>query len=534
MNTKTKTLLCFTAILLPPMLFAAPRITEEKVLNTMKRATEYMMDEVSYNGGFLWAYLPDFSRCWGEIEARPTMAWTQSPGTPQVGHLMLDAYHATGDEYYYQAAERVGNALIWGQLECGGWNYVFDFAGEESLKEWYATVGRSAWRLEEFQHYYGNATFDDASTTQCATFLLRLYVEKYDPRYLPALEKAINFVLESQYPSGGWPQRYPLMHDHPVGGLEDYSSFITLNDDVMPEAIDFLIQCRQALGIQELKGPILRGMYCIMLLQQGEPYRGWGDQYTVEDLKPAHARTYEPRALNPATTLAMVRQLMQYYRYTGDSRFLAGIPDAIEFVESLRLPEEEVSKWGRPSPDPEAFLVPRFIDPDSGIPLYVHREGSNVYNGRYYCDQDITGTIGHYSSAAWVNTQRLRRQYEELLEIPVEQLTEGSPLLETSLVPLNEYYMALDGRGDRATVEEIVNGLDSQGRWLSPLTNTSNPYIPCDDSTPSKDRSYVTDFVGDEYDTSPYRSTEEILCISTRDYLNKMVTLIQYILENRK
>ena len=33
---------------------------------------------------------------------------------------------------------------IGGNLECGGWNYVFDFAGENSLKEWYETVGKVA------------------------------------------------------------------------------------------------------------------------------------------------------------------------------------------------------------------------------------------------------------------------------------------------------------------------------------------------------------------------------------------------------
>ena len=89
----------------------------DKVLKTMKEATHYMMDEASYQGGFVWEYLPDMSRTWGEMEAKRTMAWIQPPGTPSVGHLLLDAYHATGDEYYYQSAQKVANALIWGQLE---------------------------------------------------------------------------------------------------------------------------------------------------------------------------------------------------------------------------------------------------------------------------------------------------------------------------------------------------------------------------------------------------------------------------------
>ena len=72
---------------------------EKKVLETMKQATRFMMEKASCNGGFVWSYLPDFSRRWGEIEAKPTMIWIES-GTPLVGHVLLDMYHATGDEYY--------------------------------------------------------------------------------------------------------------------------------------------------------------------------------------------------------------------------------------------------------------------------------------------------------------------------------------------------------------------------------------------------------------------------------------------------
>ena len=116
-----------------------------RVLKTMKTATKFMMEKVSYKGGFVWNYLPDLSRSWGELEAKRTMVWIQPPGTPSVGHLLLDVYHATGDEYYYEAAKQVANALIWGQLDCGGWNYVFDYAGENSLKEWW-DIMPGAWR----------------------------------------------------------------------------------------------------------------------------------------------------------------------------------------------------------------------------------------------------------------------------------------------------------------------------------------------------------------------------------------------------
>ena len=143
----------------------------EEAGEAMKKACSYLIDEVSCNGGFVWYYLPDFSRRWGELEATPTMIWLQDPGTAGVGNMLLDAYEATGDEFYYSAAEKVGAALIHAQLDCGGWNYVYDFSGRDSLIRWYDTVGAAAWRLEEFQEFMDNATFDDGCTVCCTQSL---------------------------------------------------------------------------------------------------------------------------------------------------------------------------------------------------------------------------------------------------------------------------------------------------------------------------------------------------------------------------
>jgi len=80
----------------------------------------------------------------------------------------------------------------------------------------------------------------------------------------------------------------------------------------------------------------------------------------------------------------------------------------------MKLPESDVKKWKSQSTNPEAILVPRFVDPDTGKPLYVHRKGSNVKNGTYYIDQNIENTIAHYNSATFVNPGELRRRYEEV------------------------------------------------------------------------------------------------------------------------
>lgn len=501
------------------------------VKQAMKRATQYMMDVVSNEGGFVWNYLPDYSRRWGELEATPTMVWVQSPGTPDVGQLLLDAYHATGDEYYYESATRVAHCLMRGQLDCGGWNYVFDLASEDSLRQWYYTVGKQAWRLEEFQHYYGNATFDDEVTIHCAEFLLRIYLEKHDTTFLPSLQKAINMVVASQYPSGGWPQRYPLMYNNPFRGKADYSSFVTINDNVTPANIHFLLQCYSSLGMSELREPILRGMHCLRDLQQSKPLAGWADQYTPDDLLPAHARSYEPRAINTGTTTSMIRTMIEYYKLTGDKSFLKGIPDAIDFIERQQLPRQQASQVRRMPMENDEIIVPRFIDPDNGRPLYVHRRGSNVANGEYYIDEMTDGTIAHYSSFHVVSPARLRQMLSEAEQLVQKDLERNSPLIAASeSAPIDYYYhpMHTFPGYHQPTVDEIITSLNDKGYWPSVLSQISHPYqsIPKGIATNNDNNRYTQTMVGDKYDTSPW-GNDSVTGISTRTYIRNMSILIQ-------
>ena len=146
---------------------AAPTL-KDNALASVKSAAVHMDEVVSYKGGYVWSYSPDLTQTFGEMEAKRTMVWLQPPGTSSIGHTYLDAYHATSDERFYQAADRTAKAVVQAQHPSGGWNYIYDFNGEDSLKHWYETVGMNGWRLEEFQHYYGNATFDDATTAVAA------------------------------------------------------------------------------------------------------------------------------------------------------------------------------------------------------------------------------------------------------------------------------------------------------------------------------------------------------------------------------
>jgi len=464
----------------------------------------------STRGGYVWSYLPDMSRRWGEIEARPTMVWVQPPGTATMGHLFLDAYHATGDAYYYRAAGAAADALIRGQHRSGGWNYFIDFAGPASARRWYATIGRNAWRMEEFQHYADNATFDDGGTSEAMQLLLRMYLERREAKYRAPLDRAIGFVLASQYPNGGWPQRWPHDRRYPV-----YARYITFNDDVAAENIRFLLMVYESLGQARVRDAIVRAMNAFLITQQPRPQPGWGLQYTL-DLRVAGARSYEPRALVTHTTAANLRQLMNFYRLTGDRRFLARIPEALDWLESLRLP---------PDPTRRGRDFPTFIEIGTDRPLYVHRRGSNVVNGAYYVDYSAEAPLGHYSAYRAIDIPALRRELAGVRPAPRLDAP-GHALLPRYFVTDLDAGSDLNAAAGGSTPAALIRTLNAQGWWPTPLAATSHPYRGPGPATPPPG-DFRTSRVGDDSDTSPYLADRPVTGISTATYIANMARLIR-------
>ncbi len=503
-------------------LVAAPAVAQAppdraQILQTMRRATDFMTNRVADQGGYVWTYLPDLSRRWGEMEAEPGMNWVQAPGTATMGHLFLDAFNATGDEAYYRAAARAADALIAGQHRSGGWNYFIHRRGPRAARRWYETIGRNGWRLEEFQHYSDNATFDDAGTAESTQLMLRLTLIRREPRFRAALDRAIGFILASQYANGGWPQRYPYDPRFPA-----YQRDITFNDDVAKENIRLLVMVWQTLRDPRVLDPIRRGMDAFRLTQMPAPQAAWGLQFDL-DLRPTGARSYEPAALVTHTTAANVEQLMDFYRLTGDRRFLTGIPAALDWLESVRLPAGQ-ARGNR------AF--PTFVELGTNRPLTVHRRGSNVVNGAYYADHDPAQPIAHYSQVRAIDLDRLRRDYRALAAAAPGQASQDSPLLAAQPRPLPRFFIGNVAAGSdfssaaRLDLGDILRTLNAQGWWPTPLTNTSHPYRG-PGSTQVAAGDFRQTYVGDASDTSPFPDPDPATGISTATYIANMTRLIR-------
>jgi PelA/Pel-15E family pectate lyase len=421
---------------------------KKEVLAVMETATDFMMNRVSNRGGFLYHYTEDLSKQWGEIPARSSQIWVQPPGTPTVGEMLLAAYQATGDVQYLKYAGRVAEALIWGQHPSGGWHYFIDF-DPAGIAKFYEEVASQCRGWEEFYYYYDNATFDDDVTASATRFLLHLYTTSMDPRYKPALIKALDFVLLSQYPNGGWPQRYPLRHDFSHDDHPDYTSFYTYNDGVMSNNIYLLLEAYEKLGNEEYRKAANRGMDFYIVSQLPSPQAGWAQQYDM-DLKPAWARSYEPAALCSSQTIDNIKDLQTFYLMTGDCRYLRPIPEAIQWLERSTV-NTDPSKKGTHA---------TFYEVGSNRPLYVHHESRDGKLARYWVDYEPV-ELPDYGMWLKVDIAAIKKGYEQLKGLTPEKATA-------------EYQAKRRGgqSAPQATAEEVsrlISSLDKRGAWITEI-----------------------------------------------------------------
>ena len=92
----------------------------------LRKAVEFYRTKVSTQGGYHFAYAQDLSYGRSEMSEGPTRVEVQREGTPGVGMAYLDAYEATRDSYYLEAARDVARAMVRGQY-CSADGLLIEF-----------------------------------------------------------------------------------------------------------------------------------------------------------------------------------------------------------------------------------------------------------------------------------------------------------------------------------------------------------------------------------------------------------------------
>ena len=459
-----------------------------EVLAAMKKATAFMTHQLAVQGGYVWLVSDDLKHRWGEIPARPSQIWLQG-GTERMGQVFLDAWEATGDTSYLDAARRAADALVFGQHPLGGWHYFIDF-DPAGTAAWYETqAAKFRYGYEEYRHFYGNCTFDDRVTADAALYLLRFYRVTHEAAYREPVLKALDFVLKAQYPNGAWPQRFPLRYEYAHDGLPDYTSYFTLNDGATQGIVELLFDAWETLGDARYFDGARRGIDAIVAMQGPDGQAAWAEQHGP-DLRPIAARTHEPAGYVVRESLMSVRMLAEMYVRSGDVRYLAPIPRLADWLDRVN---REIAA--------EKYPLPRYWEPGTNKPLYVVRNGKFNADGYglYVWTTDPAETRCGEAACQGdgkpvFDTALLRKEFDSLRALTTP---------EARTARLAEWRARKRQPRSRDDVASILKSLDARGAWV-----TDDNGVPVPNAA------------------SPDRERETVRGISTRVYAERMETLI--------
>ncbi len=443
MRFSSRASLACAAIFLATSVVADDAALRREAAAGLKKACRFFDETVSTEGGYLWRYSEDLAVREGEGKANATTVWVQPPGTPTVGTGLLDAYKATGDDFYLNAARRTGHCLVRGQLRSGGWDYRIVFDEKERA--------RIAYRVDrplEGKSQRNTSTLDDDTTQSALRFLMALdaALKQSDAAIHEAAMTGLETLLAVQYPIGAWPQRFegpPSADDFPIRQAnypdswsweypgKDYKTFYTFNDNAIADVIDVMFLAAGQYDDRRFRASAERAGQFMLLAQMPDPQPGWAQQYDA-NMQPAWARKFEPPAVTGGESQGVMRALMEVYRRTGDKKYLEPIPRALQYYRKSLLADGRLA---------------RFYELQTNRPLYFTKDYQLTYS-----DADMPT---HYSFKVGSSLDQIEREFERLSQTPVDQL--NPPAKKASQKA---------SKSQESRVRSVLASLDSQGRWV--------------------------------------------------------------------
>ncbi len=220
-------------------------------------------------------------------------------------------------------AQHIAAVIVSFQTPAGGWGKNMDMTGgvrqpgekfaPNNLSHFLASGDFDTPREPDW-NYIG--TIDNDGTTTELQYLAKVITAVGPQRsesYRAAFLRGIQYLLDAQFPNGGWPQVWPL-----EGGYHDA---ITYNDDAMIETMellrdtakgqkDFVFVAQQIRDRAALS--FARGIQCILATQirSHGVLTVWPQQADPLTLQPESGRNFEPPAESASESADVLRLLM--------------------------------------------------------------------------------------------------------------------------------------------------------------------------------------------------------------------------------
>jgi PelA/Pel-15E family pectate lyase len=297
------------------------------------------------------------------------------------------------DPGWYASAEarRIADIVVSYQTPAGGWGKNLDMSkeprrpgeryGPDNLSR-FPTPGDYDAPREPDWNYIG--TIDNDATTTQLNFLARVIAAgdaNSAATYRSAFVRGIRYLLEAQFPNGGWPQVWPL-----EGGYHDA---ITYNDDATTQVMELMHNVAEAQGDfsfapaelrAQARASFTRGMRCILATQirSGGRLTVWPQQDDPLTLQPVSARNYELPAACASESTEILLLLMDLPNPTaGEER---AIRAAIEWLHKTAIYGE---KWERTPEGRKLVATPgagpiwaRYYQTGTDRPIFGDRDKS--------------------------------------------------------------------------------------------------------------------------------------------------------------
>ncbi len=398
----------------------------DEAAQALKKAATVYRSQVARHGGYVYYTSADLRDRWGEGKALPDQIFVQPPGTPTVGLAYLKAHEATGDPFYLDAAKETAEALVFGQLESGGWTQTINFGSGGRPAKYRGRPGGS-W----------NASSLDDGQTQTALRFLVLADEALGRKHAKVHEAAlygIDALLKAQFPNGAFPQvwtgpveakpvlkaSYPDYDWRTEGRIKNYWDLYTLNDGLAGSVLDTLLEAHRVYEEPRIKSAIEKLGDFLILAQMPDPQPGWCQQYNF-DMKPVWARKFEPPAITAGEGQDVLRTLLRIHRFTGNRKTLDPAAKGLAYYKKLVLPDGRVA---------------RYYELKTDKPLYMDE--------KYQLTYDDSAAPAHYG---WKQPARFDEIEKELLDPSKAAPGPAAPSEEA--------------------VRSVLRTLDGEGRWVT-------------------------------------------------------------------
>jgi len=463
--------------------------TRQEALAALRKAVEFYVTEVGTEAGYHSVYTVQFSPGQSGKESKWQISGrgpqTVQQATPTVGMAYLEAWEATGDRYFLEAARSAAYGMLKGQMCSGGWdervteldpekrkNYRFRADGgcpdgEEWSRDWYKPDETADKQVADRRNM---TNMDNNITQSVVRMLMRVdhALSFKDKAIHEAVLLALDYLVLAQYPIGAWPRNYEKLGDPdrfpvmPASYPERWSrtwtrpafySYYNLNDDCTMNVMDVMLEAARIYDEPKYRASAEKAGVFLILAQMPDPQPAWAQQYNPK-MHPSWARSMEPPAISGRESVSVLYALLTLYRETGKKRYLEPIPRALNYLK-----HSSYTKNGK-------RLIARFYELKTNRPLYI-TPGSPDTRKITYSDERVKRGYTFATSAKPL--ERIAEKYKQLLAAKPEdirrpeKLTSLKPFIHTQPQPMSKAALA-------EKVSAAISALDKRGAWLQPYT----------------------------------------------------------------